>query len=142
MNHTHRVSTIGPALETYVNGADLGLQKVWYGDDDELIPETPAVLIVPSTKDRELTNTGHTTLNSFHFVLTVFHSRLTSSNVTRKECDALAEALEDHLHANKRLNGLLLHSHVQRSEYGVAARGTVLMKATRLTWIAQSQTRI
>jgi hypothetical protein len=142
MTFTDKVSIIGPALETYVNTANLGLQKVWYGDDDELIPETPAVLIVPDGKERELTNTGHVTLNSFKFILTVFHSRLTSSNVTRKECDALAEALEDHLHENKRLNGLLLHSYVRLSEFGVAARGTVMMKATRLTWVAQSQTRI
>lgn len=144
MAHSDKVSEIGPALETFLVGRkqNLGLRDIWYGDDNDLIPQTPAIVIAPGVKERELTNTGYTTLNTFRFTLMLFHSRLTDPTVVRKECDAKAEQLEDTLHSNKRLGNLLLTSHVRSMEYGAAFRNNVALKATRLLWVATSQTRI
>lgn len=143
MAHSDKVSVIGPMVEAYIKsrGNELGLRDVWYGDDDH-IPETPAVLVTPGPKNREISATSHVTMTTFNFSLTLFHSRFTDPRITRQECDEKAEQLEEILHENRYLDGNLLHSYVSSMEFGVASRGNVLMKATRLSWVANSRTRI
>ena len=140
---TDNLVSVGEALESYLeDGKDqLGIRKVWYGADD-LIPETPAITVAPEGKSRTLIETGHMTYNDFTVTITIYHARLGDPAVTRKECDRMAEEVEAYLHSNIKLGGLVYTSLVQTVEPGVARRANVILKATRLTWVGRSKTRI
>jgi len=143
MNQTDSYLVVLNALEAYLNTriVELGIKKVWYGNDN-LIPETPAINLVPTLKRRVIAGTGAMTENTINVNITIFHSRLENPQVTRKECDALAEQVEGVLHENKHLDGLVIFSYVSEMEPGVASRNNVMMRATRLGWTASSKTRI
>jgi len=140
---TDRLVVVGEALESYLeDGKDqLGIRKIWYGADD-LIPETPAITIAPEGKSRTVIETGHMTYNNFTVTITIYHARLGDPAVTRRECDQMAEDVEAYLHSNIRLGGLVYTSLVETVEPGVARRANVILKATRLTWVGRSKTRV
>lgn len=140
---TDSIVTIAETMEQYIQSRndEFGFRKIWYGDD-QLIPETPAINIVPLTKRRTLNATGHTTENALELNIVIFHSRLDKPSVTRKECDVLAERLEAVLHENKRLDGNVIYGYVRELEPGVATRNNVMMRATRLLWTSLTKTRI
>lgn len=118
-----------------------GIHDVWYGEE-ALIPRTPALSVTPSSKARELTETGMMAMNRFSIAVVIYHSRLDDPQVTRRECDILAEEIEQFIHEDRRLGGLLIHSHIESVEPGFAARGKVTLRATRLSWTGLTKTRI
>ncbi len=140
---TDSIVEICEAVEDYLNdgAGDLGIVDVWYGDE-RAIPRTPAIGIVPGDKSRTLTETGSMTTNSFDVQITIYHSRLDNPNVTRKECDKLAEEVEAYLHDNKHMNDLVIFGYVQRIQAGVSTMNRVSMRATRLMWTAMTKGRI
>lgn len=140
---TDSIVVVAETMEQYIsdNNGPFGFKKIWYGEDN-LIPETPALNIVPVIKRRELSGTGNTTDNTIELNMMVFHSRLDKPTVTRKECDELAEQLEALLHENKHLEGTVIYGYVRELEPGVATRNNVMMRATRLLWTSLSKTRI
>lgn len=146
MPFTDSLNVVGQALEDLlkgqVNQGLLQVRKVWFGDEDELIPETPAINVSPEIKTRELYGTGHTTKNNFRFYVTIYHSKLGDPAVTRKECITYSEQVESILHSNRQLGGLLVDSMVESLQPGVSSRNNVIMKATRLTWVGLSSSRL
>jgi len=142
-----KLSTVGEALETYIKAAnsgstfDLNVRDVWYNIDSS-VPETPAILIEPQNLDRDMQQTGFTTINTFSVHFTVLHSRLGSEGDTRQECLKIAEDLEEVLHANRRLDDTLIHSLVSSIDLGVAARGKVTLRAARLVWEGFNKTKL
>jgi hypothetical protein len=143
MAFTDSLVDIGDALDVYLNlgKSTLGLQDVWY-DITGLVPRTPAILIEPDNKLRELVATGHQTLNTFNVGIVIIHSRMASNSVTNKECLTLAESVESYLHQNRTLGGRLIHSYVVSTEQGTVTQQKVLLRATQLMWQGISKTRI
>jgi len=143
MANTDDTLAVEDALELLLkeNADDLGLLQITRGDD-ELLPKTPAINIIAENKTRELANTGMMVLNTFQFYFMVFHSNIRDQVATRRDCTLLAEAVEKVLHSDRQLGGLLIHSHVQSTSYGVANRGSEMIRSNRLLWVGQSKTRI
>lgn len=123
------------------NKGALGVLDVWYGDE-QLIPRVPAISVDGAPKTKEWYGTGNQTRNEFVLQITIYHGQLASMQVTQKACEELAEAVEDVLESDIRLGGLLTDSLVTASEPGFSRRGSVTMKATRLTWRGRSSTRL
>lgn len=138
---TDSIVDVTQSLVDTITNSDLGFKDVFYGDE-KLIPRTPAVSVIPDTKDRVLAETGMMVVNTFQVFIIIYHSRLDTVQVTRKECDALAEQLESLLHLDKKLGGLLYTSHATTLTPGYVTRGKVIMQATRITWQGRSKTRI
>jgi len=144
---TDKLSVVGLALDQLINTANtdpqnsFNVREVWYSIDSG-VPETPAVLIEPQNSPRELQETGFTTINRFTVHFTVLHSRLSSETETSKECLDLAEQLEDVLHSDRRLGGIIVHSYVTSIELGVATRQRTTLRAARLVWQGWSKTRL
>lgn len=142
-----KLSDIGKALNDLVNAAndgndfDLSVRDVWYNIDTS-VPETPAILIEPQSITRDITNTGHMTTNTFAVSFTVLHSRMGSETDTRTECLKIAEELEEVLHADRRLDGKLIHSFVSSIDLGLATRQKVTLRAARLVWSGFNKTRL
>ena len=147
MDSADKLSEVGAALETYVKAAnssndfDLDVVDVWYNIESS-VPRTPAILIEPQDIGRDMQETGFTTINQFNFFFTVLHSRMGSEGETNQECLQIAEDLEEVLHANRRLDKLLVHSMVSSISLGVAARQKVMLRAARLTWSGWNKTRM
>jgi hypothetical protein len=130
------------AIESYLNGLkdNLGIKRVWYGDDD-LVPHTPTVAIIPEGKSRNLSDTGHMVQTQYDIGIMIYHSDLKAPNVTRKDCDKLAQVIEDALHDNKKIGGVIF-GYVRSMEPGVTKRGSTMLRATRLLWRGISKERI
>jgi hypothetical protein len=120
---------------------ELGLKKVWYADQ-QLIPEMPAAAVEVPEMTREMSGTGQATTNTYETSIFVYHSQLQDVNLTRKECAELGEAVMDYLHQDLSLNGLLVHSFVNRLEPGYAQRTQGLIQAVRLNWTGLTRTRL
>lgn len=140
---TDSFSEISQELYDYLvaGKTDLGLQDVWY-DISGLVPRTPAIMLEPQSKSRDLTQTGSQTTNTFDVSIILIHSRMASESVTNAESLALAEEVEEYLHDNRRLNGKLVHSYVVSLEQGSVTQQNVLLRATRLMWRGISRTRM
>lgn len=141
MPQTDSIEVVTLALvDIFETDATLGIKDVYYGEEAN-IPRTPAVAIEVS-KSRTPYQTGNNYLVTFNAVIDVFHSRYKSKQVTRQECDQFAKSVEDLLHADLKLGGLVINSFVSAIQTGGLRRGTTLMQASRLTWQATSRKRI
>lgn len=113
----------------------LELKRVYYGDQD-LIPEYPVACVESFPKDRALDVPGST--HKFSIVLRcgiwIYHGALQSSEVTKEEADIFTDRVEDMLHTDFRMNGLVIFGYVSRVDPGVVLRTGAMVQATRLTW--------
>lgn len=115
------------------NAAALGLQGVYYGDED-LIPKFPAVSVQGGRKNRTIATT-----RQFEVALTVqiniYFGKVQSSEINTKETEELAEAIEDLLHTNKTMDGSVVFGYVSRTDPGTArAPNGVMIKTSRMFW--------
>ncbi len=119
---------------------ELGISDTWYGDQ-ALYPKQPAVAVEPVTLDRALSGAGAggSVENSFHLFIMVFHGQLEDVQKNRRDADKMVADIEQLLHKNLQLNGLVIQGFVTKVESGQAARGS-LLAVTRMTWEGISKT--
>lgn len=118
-----------------------GPEDVYYGDQARY-PRTPSIAVFNSSLERQLSQTGMQARVSVSTWIMIFHMPLKDASAAQKETDEYAEKVEQILHSDRKLGGLLIHSHVARNEPGAAERGGTLLRATRLSVSGLSQTRI
>ena len=123
------------------NKIDLGLEDVYYGDQNR-VPVTPALCIEPETKTNTLKSAFRTVNVEFKVYIIVYHSQVASPQDNRRNADALAEALETFVHADRDLGGLVTHCMIDEIASGYITKGTTLMRASRLTFSAISQNQL
>lgn len=123
------------------NKVALGVQDVWYGDQ-ELIPRSPAVAVEPGTKTRTLTGMPRMATNNFTVFILVYVAKLQDIQLTRKTSNQLAEAIEDLIHGDSNLGGLVVHGFCTSQESGYAVRGSLLMRAVRISYEAMSKLQL
>lgn len=141
MAGTDKLVQITTALRDRVQNSGLGFKDVWIGDET-LIPRTPAASVLGGPKTRELVETGFTTMNVFAATIVIYHAKLGSQNTNRLDCTGLAESLEEFLHTDKQLGGLVFNSYCTSIEPGFSELGQAIMVSTRVTWQGRSKTRI
>lgn len=123
------------------NKTELGLQDVYYGDQT-VIPRTPCLAVEGVEKVRELKGIPFQTENTFQVSLLLYHAKVQSNEMTRKQCDAHAHEVEAALHEDVTFEGLVIWGFVRRIESGYATRGGNLMYASRLTWEGLTKTGV
>ncbi len=119
----------------------LGIADVYYGDQ-VLVPRTPTVCVEPLEKVRELAGVSDRTENTIQVGIMIYHGQVTSSQITRRECDVFAEQVEKVLHLDRQLGGLLIYGFCNRLESGYAERNGALMFSSRLTYQGLTKTRL
>jgi hypothetical protein len=119
----------------------LKLHDVFYGDQD-LIPNVPALTVEAGTKTRDYNQTGLQTNVELSISFVLFHAKVADRQVTKKELDERAEALETFIHQNTNLDGLVINGLVTSSEPGFIERGSITFHAHRLIWEGLSKERI
>lgn len=110
----------------------LGVAAIFYGDQAK-IPVTPTVCVDTDTKVRVINGTSRRTENTLTAFVIIYHSKVQDNQVTRKEADQLAEAIETLIHGDSRLGGLVIHSLVTTIQSGYAMRSNTQYRSSRLT---------
>ena len=127
------------------NQAELGLADVWYGDQQQ-IPRTPTLCVVPDGKRRELQGSPRRVENTLRCYLLLYHSKIQDIQKNNEEVDQLAESLEKLVHADPTLGGLVIHSLVTDIDAGEVTRlvdtRRTMYRAARLTVEGISKTAL
>lgn len=131
------------------NRATLGMPtgtdvvNVFYGDQD-IITSTPSVCVEPDNKHRILNGDRRRTVNEFRIGILIYQGLVTDPQTNRKDADELAEAIETLIHADATFganpNQLVIHSLVESIESGYQKKGGSVLRSSRLTVTATSQT--
>lgn len=119
----------------------LGLSKVYYGDQAG-IPLVPSATVEPGTAERSYNQTGLQTNRTVPIIIVVYHGKLADVQTVKKELDDLAQAVEDKLHEDNTLGGLVISGIVTSLEPGIASAGKVQFYAHRLIWEGLIKERI
>lgn len=133
------VQYIVDKIDAAKNG--LGIKRVYYGDQN-LIPEIPSVTVEAGDKERNYNQTGLQTNVIIPVYIFVYHSGIRDLQITKKADDELAEAIEDLLHSDVNLGGLVINGLVVNTSPGFANRGKEIFVVHRLTWQGIAKVRI
>lgn len=127
---------------------DLGLvqtshdfARAYYGDQ-RLIPHFPAICCESVDKDRDLGPhaSSHKWSITLRTHIIIYHEKIQSSQLTKKEDELLAEIVEDYLHTDLTLGNNIIFGYVTRVRPGVAvAPDRVMLRATRLEYEGKSR---
>ena len=114
------------------NKVPLGLADVFYGDQQQ-IPRTPAACVEPDGKRRILQGVPRRTENTFGLYVLLYISEISQSvQDNARESIEFAERVEDLLHADPTLDGLLIHSFCVEVEPGYRMRKDTRFRACRI----------
>ncbi len=119
------------------NADYLGLKGVWYGDQ-ELLPDFPCAVVESFTKQRDYATIRQYDI-TFRVGILVYVGEIQSSQITKKQSEELAEAVEDLMHENRTLDGMVIHGYVSSMNPGVASRAGKMVRAVRLIFTAKSR---
>jgi hypothetical protein len=143
MANTKRVDDIVNKLKDVLDGAKETftpkVAAVYYGGQD-LIPEYPSIAVESGTKLRTFAGT-HMWNVELRATIYVYHGKVQESTITNEEVDVLSEQVEDLLHGNLTMDGLVIFGFVRRVDPGVALRSDVMLRTTRMIWQADSRER-
>jgi len=119
----------------------LGLSKVYYGDQAG-IPLVPSATVEAGSAEREYTQTGLHTTRTVPIIIVIYHGKVDDVQTIKKSLDDFAQAVEDALHQDSTLGGLVINGLVTSIEPGVASVGKAQYQAHRLTWEGLVKERI
>lgn len=139
---TAKVSVVATKVHDLLeeNKVSLGLQDIYYGDQDK-IPRQPAC-VEAGSKGQELNGAPRRTAVTMEVFVIVYHEKVADNEENQRKAELLAEAVEDLLHQDSALDGLVIHSMVTSNEPGYVVRGGAQVKASRLTFQCTSQTML
>ena len=121
--------------------ASLGLKAVYYGDQSG-IPLIPSATVELSSKTREYNQTGLQTNVVPEVAIIIYHGLMADVQTIKKELDQFVQLVEDKLHVDNTLGGLVISGIVTSVEPGASQVGNALFYAHRLTWEAMIKERI
>ena len=109
-----------------------------YPAEQRLVPKFPAFLIVPGPINRQLVQTGMQAELSLRVFIYIMHAKLTKTRSERTQEDIrMARKVSQFLHANKKLDGNVIHSLVEAEIPGsLAGPQGLAVVGTRLDWVA------
>lgn len=119
--------------------SDLGLQDVWYGDQ-ELLPHTPAACVIPGNKRREFAGASYRTMNTFETYVLIYYGKIQDIQANLHASTAIADSVETLVHSDLTLGGNVISVICTQDEPGMVTKSGVLMVGARLTFESQSKT--
>lgn len=120
---------------------------VFYGDQDKL-PQTPAVCIEAGTSSRALQGAPDTVLVDHECYILVYHSKVQSVELNKRESEAYAEAIVAFLDPNIQLRNtsnadpIVIHGFCTGIDPGYSFKEGTLYSAVRITWNGKSKYRL
>lgn len=112
---------------------ELGLEKVWYGDQQR-VSEFPSAAVEPAPTEYSRYGTGHQYAIQFNLAIMVYYAQVVSEEELKEESDAFAMRVMRAVNSDRNLDGLIVHGNVTRVEPGLARRSGAKFRATRIFW--------
>ena len=128
-------------VDLLVANTQLGLEAVYYGDQSG-IPLTPSAAVELGTKERAYNQTGLQTNVVVEVHVIIYHGQVTDAQIIKKALDEYAQTVEDVLHLDNTLGGLVISGLVASVEPGVAVVARSQFYAHRLVWQGMIKERI
>ena len=119
----------------------LGLTDVFYGDQTGT-PNVPAATVEIDNTDRDYNQTGLQTNLVVNVAIVIYHGKVADVQGIKKELDQFTQAVEDKLHEDNTLGGLVISGIVFSVDPGIASVGRSLYYAHRLIWRGLIKERI
>lgn len=149
MELTHKSTVLAQALLQIIrdNKVEVGLDAdsfVEYGDHNN-ITGGKAVTVQAGTKNRELAGVagpGGRTLNILEVVITVYYLKVEAEATARLAVDQIGENIEDLLHQDTRVGGIIIHGFVRQWVPGVIVRETSMFRVVQLHYVGQTKTNV
>lgn len=153
MPHTHKHSVVTQRIFDLIDAnkgpALLNIDAVWYGDQD-MVPDGRTVCVEPVNVSRPMQGAPDMVLNTFTVAVLVYVTKVQDIQLTRKECDALAEAIEDMLHTHLNLDDnahtpgsdIVIQGWCTENLSGYTYKKDRLIRSSRLTWQGISKTSL
>jgi len=136
------ISVINQAIVDLLKAdTSLGLNDVFYGDQTGT-PNVPAATVEIGSTERAYNQTGLQTNLTVDVSIVIYHGKLADVQTIKKELDQFAQAVEDCLHQDNTLGGLVISGIVISVEPGIAVVGRAQYYAHRLIWEAMIKERI
>ncbi len=136
------MSVVTQAIVDLLKGdPDLKMEEVYYGDQGG-IPLTPSATVELGNKDRAYNQTGLMTNVVVQIHIVIYHGLLADVQAIKKDLDQFVQLVEDKLHLDNTLGGLVISGLVSSVEPGVAIIGNAQFYAHRMTWEAIIKERI
>ena len=123
------------------NKAGLNISDVYYGDQEK-IPRVPTACVDTGSKRRELSGAPRRTTVDMETYVLVYTGAVASQTANREQDDQIAEAVEDLIHQDATMGGLVIDSLVSGIEFGYALRNNSLFRTARLTVTARDQVQL
>jgi hypothetical protein len=138
---THSISVMTQALVNVLeeHQQEIGLKRVYYGDQS-MVPDFPSVGVETAPLDRlwDKSSTHKFEIN-LRCDLYLYVGRVQSSELTKQEVDALTQRVEDAVHIDFTVGGLVIFGYIERIEPGVSMKSDVMVQTTRLSWVGLSR---
>jgi len=117
-----------------------GVYDVYYGDQVN-VPRTPAICVEPGAMRRTLAGASNPPRmeNNYNVLIMVYLQELGGVQKLNKDKDLLLDKVQDALHANFTLGGLVLFGHCSEIDPGYAVRSNVLMRCGKISFTAMNK---
>lgn len=143
--HTHKSTVLAKAIEQKLvdNMGTLGLLDVLYGDQ-LMLPKSPAAVVTPGVKNRPLMGVsapgGRVENRMTVFIDVLSQDALSSEADARLQLQQLAEDVEDTLHEDVTMGGIIIHGYVNIWDPGTTFIQASKFRTVRMTYIGISKT--
>lgn len=149
MPHTHKSTVLAQAIieKIRANKVTVGLDAdsfVDYGDHNN-VPGGKAVTVSAGTKDRQLAGVagpGGRTENFMEVVVTVYYMKVEAEATARLTVDQIAENIEDLLHQDTTMGGIIIHGFVRQWVPGIIIRETSMFRVVQLHFQGRTKTNV
>lgn len=142
---TDQVETVATYILSSIQGNAANFPtpvlSTFYGDQD-LLPKTPAICVVPSTKTREFQGASFRTLNVFEIMVLIYFDKIQDVQANLHGCAILSDAVETWIHGDLTLGGNVTSTLCTQSELGLTTRQGALMMTARQMYRVQSKTML
>jgi hypothetical protein len=143
--HTDRDDLVAQAIFDLIelNKATLFLDDVFYGNQN-MIPRASAAVVTAMGKRRALAGVaapGGRTDNDLMIIIDLHWSKVGDEATERKNCDDRAYALEQLIHADTTIGGIIIHGFIDSVDRGETqiANGS-MFRSVRMSFTGRTKT--
>lgn len=146
MAHTDRCTVLSTYIKNLIdtNKVVLNVDNVLYGDHDK-IPSGITVVVYCADKERALDGVampGGRTMNEMRVMVVVYNNKVQDEATGRLEVDQISEEVENLLHQDTTMGGLIIHGFITRWDPGYKIRQGSMFRATQMTFVGRTKTNL
>lgn len=130
-------------MATFLDTGGNPVLQVWYGDDSQLLPQTPCLSVLPGPESSSYNGVGgRPVLMTFTTFVMVYCSRILEQQANVHNSLTIANTVKRYVNTIITLGGNVLDIHCSSIDPGVAVRNGEMMDASRMTFTSRSKVNL